>query len=308
MKINVKSKVTNSTFFASLLEFRPDLKNVPFPSQYHNTYSHYKNYISDGHQCTLQDYGQYKRQFELCHYLDDKQYLEYCLLEYLKYMYSVNNIIIDDKQSKQIIKNKLKQLFDCIIHDHQKFMQTLHIDLQRDIQSISPYFLLPKDVNSTFFDTWLHLNHSKTYVLCDNVITYRHISKLETLQGKSVLKLFKTGYTCNLLHIEFQQHGILCDWINWDNTKVIGYYNFGIKCGLQSTWCNQLFCDEVEYANGIVKQHKSWHSNGQLKCCVNFHNNPDRGLLEMWHETGLVCDKSYIDYSYYLDIIQLVFT
>jgi len=317
MKIKVTPKVLNSTFFTSLLEFRPDLKNVPFPEQYVSSYTHYKNYINNDdnngvEKCTLQDYKQFKQQFELCHYLDDKQYLQYCMSQYLNFIYTANCWVIDcnhSKQDKHVMKNKIKQLFDGMVSCHEEFMQMLNDNVQYDIKLLLPYFLLPENISDVLFDTWLHLNHNKRYVY-ENGITFHHISKLQTVDGdKQLLKMFKTGYSLQPL-ITYQDHGMCYEWDTVHDTKTIGYYVLGIRHGLTRTWHSGLLRQEIKHVNGKVKHHKCWHPNGNLATCVEFHgdhNDYSEGLLETFYEDSKPCSDGYISYKHYAEYVNTIF-
>jgi len=317
MKIKVTPKVMHSTFFASLLEFRPDLKNVPFPEQYAHAWTHYKNYINDDNNnsvgyCIIQDYKQFKQQFELCHYLDDKQYLQYCISQYLVCIYNANCEVLNydhnkqNKEYKQITKNKVKQLLDCMLSCHEEFIQTLNVNTQYDIRLLLPYFLLPNDISDVFFDTWLQLNHNKKYVLCDNIMVYHHTSKLQVIDGKHVLKMFKTGYSLQPL-IAYQEHGVLYEWDTTRGMKTIGYYTFGIKHGLTHTWHNGILCQEIQHINGKIKHHKSWYPRGNINTYIEFYEYSDLCELITYYEDGTECNQEYINYKYYTDHVHTIF-
>jgi len=272
------SRLLSSSFFSNMLDLCSDTIVLPYPKQFNDVVDCYINYLV----CGIVEPTTVNRCLQLCHYLDDSNYLS-------------------------VIVSSLLGRYDNNIDKFHSVTNDLIDNLQQDIYLLCPFCFIPKlyILNKDFVNRWLSLNKNKTFTIYD----YLYTVSVDYYKDNSVNKV--TPYKlCHSLynHDEDEEcpfastkmlHGACCTWSQNGHIELFGLHRDDELNGTCYIWypdTNQLR-SETEYYNGKrLGVSRGWLSTGSLFCETHYRFDIKHGTCKCWNESGkLVYHSCYHD-------------
>jgi len=303
--------INNSCYFKDLLCFMqiPHDGSILFPPQYNEVVDVYLEYSKVNnhtdvvtHQTQTKVYKHYKPNklklaFELCHYLSDDKFLVW-LIELALGMW------------------------DKVVSDNNNVIDSLHLNIQRDIYLHIPLCFVPITFQGSngdsccqqvdiFMRDWLTINKDKTYVVndhkyktyveyyvTDDTNTISHVRKIEcvciTPDGDyhyhGVVKYWhpltlqgKKFLSSETYHHNGRMHGTSTSWYSTGHLKRLSNYNNGFCYGTDTQWWQP---NKDKDKDKYCDRDHDHQSPGNLLSVVEFNNGVKHGNSREYYSNG----------------------
>jgi antitoxin component YwqK of YwqJK toxin-antitoxin module len=256
--IVTKDRLLKSQLFHDLCFYDNTLMELPFPNGYYNIAHHYISYLlKQESDCVALSHDELKQCFELCHLIQDDDYLQ-CLI--LLYYGS-----------------------QC------DFINTLNENLRSDIYLKSPYQFIAEKYGRDykFVHSWLSLNQDRKFTIANleyhcHVEYYddnKMINKVWTYVDDVNDGVLREWHQNQLLKAEVyyhnkKQHGMEMQWFNNGQLLAQGLFDDGNEEGVHSCFYKSgNICYEYHYKNGAKHgYHKMWNICGELMSCELYYD------------------------------------